>query len=52
MTAQFQSSMTEWIGLPFSKLENLKRGNKLVRYLEFHLRHVLRWQGDTHVKVL
>lgn len=37
MTAQFQSSMTEWIGLPFSKLDNLKMGNKLVRYLEFHL---------------
>lgn len=35
VTAQFQSSMTEWIGLPFSKLDNL--GNKLVRYLEFHL---------------
>lgn len=41
MTAQFQSSMTEWIGSPCSKLENLKMGKKLVRYLEFRLWHVV-----------
>lgn len=40
MTAHFQSSMTEWIGLPLSKMEHLKVGNKFVRSLrandEFH----------------
>lgn len=43
MTVQFQSSTTEWIRLPLSKMENLKVGNKFVRYLgindEFHLGH-------------
>lgn len=39
--------MTEWIGLPLAidKMENLKVGNKFVRYLEvndeFHSGHVV-----------
>lgn len=45
MPAHFQSNMTEWIGLPLSKMENLKLGNKFVRSLrvndEFHSEHVV-----------
>lgn len=45
MTAQFQSSITEWVGLPLSKVENLKVGNEFVGYLEdhdeFHLGHAV-----------
>lgn len=56
MTAQFQSSMAEWIGLLSNQMENLKVGNKFMRYLgvnnEFHLGHVVfETVMDTHVKI-
>lgn len=51
MTAQFQSSITEWVGLPLSKVENLKVGNEFVGYLEDHDEFHLRQLWDIHGKM-